>query len=192
MPNSYNALTTSGGITRRHRRRRRRLTHKQAKPRTSPRVKPRPRIGIKIRIGVAAMAHHQRRSPGSKRNWTMRRVTARWSRLRRSCPSWRRLSARVTSVTSPSCAFLGLRLLLLLLHRIIIAHPPRVPLPRGSPLVGGERHRWIPVSGRFDMTPSLPPLSKSVISIYHILGYFPCGAEPYFVFPPLLFCILAL
>jgi hypothetical protein len=162
VPNSYNAFTTSGDITQRRRRRNhrhRRLTHRQAKPRTSPRVKPRPRIRIKIRISVAAVAHHQRRSPGSKRNWTTRRMSSRWSSSRRECRSWRRLSARVTSVTNPSCAFLGLRLLLLPLHVIIIARPPRVPLLRGSPLVGGEWRRWIPVSGRRDITPS-PPFSQ--------------------------------
>jgi hypothetical protein len=139
VPKSYNALTTFGDIT--QRRRRRRLTHKQAKPRTSPRVEPRPRIRIKIRISVVAVAHQQRRSPGSKRNWTTRRVSSRWSSSRRACRSWRRLSARVTSVTSRSCAFLGLRLLLHLLHVIITGRPPRDPLLRGSPLVGGEWRR---------------------------------------------------
>jgi hypothetical protein len=149
VPNSYNALTTSGDITlrrrrHRHRHRHRRLTHRQAKPRTSPRVKPRPRI----RISVAAVAQHQRRSPGSKRNWTTRRVSSHWRSSRRSYRSWRRLSARVASVTSPSCALLGLRLPLLLLH--VIARPPRVPLSRGSPLVEGEWRRRSPVSGRHD------------------------------------------
>jgi hypothetical protein len=146
VPNSYNALTSSGDITQRRRHRHRRLTHRQAKPRTSLRVKPRPRI----RISVAAVAQHQRRSPGSKRNWTTRRVSSHWRSSRRSYRSWRRLSARVASVTSPSCAFLGLRLPLLLLH--VIARPPRVPLSRGSPLVEGEwRRRLAGVPSREDM-----------------------------------------
>lgn len=159
MPNSYNALTTSGDIIRRHRRHRP-PTRKQEKPRTSPRVNPKPRIRIKIGISVAAVAHPQRRSTGSKKNWTARRVLSRRSSSGRSYRSWRRLSARVTSATSPSWAPWGLRLLLL---HSIIARPPRALLLRGTPLVGGEC-RWTLVSGRYD----IPLFYDKLFQVYSI------------------------
>jgi hypothetical protein len=62
------------------------------------------------------------------------------------------LSAKVTSVTSRSCARLGLGLLLLF-HVIVIARPPRSRLLRGARLVEGELCRWTPIGvpGRYDL-----------------------------------------
>ena len=134
MPNSYSALTTSGDISHRL------PTHKLAKPRTSSRVKSSPRIRISVR---------QFRSPGSKKNWTIR-PSSRWSSPRRACQNWRRLSTRVTSATRLRWAFLGLQLLLLVLH----IHPPRAPFLRGSPPVGGEHRRRTPIPRRHDISPS--------------------------------------
>lgn len=136
----------------------------------------------------------QRRSPGSKRNWTTR-LSCRWGSSRRAYRSWRRLSAGVTSATRLSWAFLGLQVLLLLFVlllllllllpiRVIIAHPPRAPFLRGSSLVGGEQRRWTPVPGRHDIPPSFTiSYFNIVVSITSM--YFPSVAKPHFCFPRL-------